>query len=225
MQPRTLAIVITLLPLLAVNGAYLMSAWNQHVAWCIPYIHGCTTISQAGRSGDTIFMFRATMFTQAVLLIWFWLFAKHWLDLLNGRPTAAAKIIYSLGVIGALFLILYIDFLGTEGEMQRFMRRYGVMLYFTLTPLAQLLMLNQLFRLKTTTPELAIDRRVLNYQLVVLLLILLIGIISLIVNYSGLKTYQSENIIEWNFSLLMTMNFAGYVVLWKNLRMQLITLK
>jgi hypothetical protein len=222
MQPRTLAIVITLLPLLAVNGGYLMSAWNEHVDWCIPYIHGCTTISKVGRSEDIIFMFRATMMIQAVLLIWFWLFIKRWLDLLNGRPTSAAKIICWLGSIGAVFLILYIDFLGTEGEMNRLMRRYGVTIFFTFTPLAQLLTLKQLFKLEAGTPTLAIDRRVLNYQLILLLLVLIIGIASLVINYTGNKTYESENIVEWNIYFLTTVYFAGYIVLWKNLRMNLI---
>lgn len=223
MQPRTLAILITLLPLFAVNGAYLMSAWHEHVAWCFPYIQGCTTISQAGRSGDTIFMFRAVMMTQAVLLIWFWLFVKQWLDLLHHRHTAAANIICWLGITGALCLILYIDFLGTHGEMNRFMRRYGVIIYFTFTPLAQLLLLNQLLRLKATSPTLEINHKVLTFQLVILLLILLIGIISLVLNYSGNKSYESENIIEWNFSLLMTLYFAGNIILWKKLRLQMLS--
>ena len=223
MQPRTLAILITLLPLFAVNAAYLMSAWNEHVGWCLPYIHGCTTISQAGRSGDTIFMFRAVMMVEAVLLVWFWLFARHWLDLLHKRPTKAAKIICWLGITGALFLILYIDFLGTQGEMNRFMRRYGVIIYFTFTPLAQLLLLNQLLKLKTALPALEINHKALKFQLVVLMLILLIGIISMALNYSGNKTYESENIIEWNFSLLMTLYFSGNIVLWKKLRFQLLS--
>lgn len=221
MQPRTLAIVVTLLPLLAVNGAYLMSAWHGHVTWCIPYIHGCTTISQAGRSGDTLFLFRALFMVQAVLLAWYWWYAKQWLDYLNSAKTVSATIIFWLGSIGALFLILYMDFLGTDGDMNRFMRRQGVLVYFTFTPLAQLLLYNQLHKLKAVSPALLTSHKALRFQLAVLVLMLLTGIISLIINYSGNKTYQSENIIEWNFSLLLALYFAGNIVLWKNLKFRL----
>lgn len=197
-----------------------MSAWNQHVDWCIPNIHGCTTISQAGRSGDTIYMFRAVMMLQAVFLFVYWLVVRQWLGLLNGYRTSSANIITGVGIIGALFLVLYLDFLGTDGEMNRFMRRQGILVYFTFTPLAQLLLLNQLFKLKTGSAS-SINRKALNYQLGVLLLILLIGIISLVINYSGNKTYQSENIIEWNFALLMHLYFAGNIVHWKKLELRL----
>jgi len=37
--------------------------------------------------------------------------------------------------------MLYIDFLGTAGENNRFMRRYGIMIFSTFTPLAQALLL------------------------------------------------------------------------------------
>ena len=50
MQPRILVIILTLLPLLACNGAYLLSAYEGFIPWCIPYIDGCTTISRAARS-------------------------------------------------------------------------------------------------------------------------------------------------------------------------------
>jgi hypothetical protein len=221
MQPRTLAIVITLLPLLTVNAAYLMSANAGLVPWCFPYLDGCTTISQAGRSGDTIFLFRIAMIVYAVLQIWFWTVALHWLNLITIKPAMSAKIMHGLGIIGALFLLLYIDFLGTSGEFQRFMRRFGIIIYFTFTPLAQLLKLNLLYKLKTTSPALPINHRVLQYQLAVLLMMLLMGIISLILGYTGNKTYESENIIEWNFSLLLTMYFAGTIILWKNARINL----
>lgn len=198
-----------------------MSANMGLVPWCFPYLEGCTTISQAGRSGNTIFLFRAAMMVQAVFLIWFWMYALYWLNLITNTPTMSAKIMAWSGITGALFLILYIDFLGTEGEFQRFMRRYGVIIYFTLTPLAQLLKLNVLYKLKTNS-SLNINHNVLRYQLVILLLMLLIGIISLVIGYTGNKTYESENIIEWNFSLLLAMYFAGTIFLWKNVRINLI---
>jgi hypothetical protein len=218
MQPRTLAILIFILPLLASNGAYLLSASEGFVPWCMPYIDGCTTISQAGRSGNTIFFYRAVVMTYSVLLMWFWLYSKSWLELLHGHTTKIAQIMLWLGLAGSIFLLIYIDFLGTTGEFNRFMRRIGAMLYFTLTPLAQLLLLNQHYNILRKKPEVSIKPKVLQYQLIILLLMLIIGATSIFLVVTNNNTYESENIVEWNFSLLVNLYFLGMVFLWKDNR-------
>ena len=218
MQPRTLALVITILPLLASNGVYLLSAYEGFIPWCIPYIDGCTTISRAARSGNSIFIYRATMIAYGLLLIWFWIYAQQWLNMLYGHTTKVARVILWLGIVAAIFLIIYIDFLGTTGEVNRFMRRYGIMVFFIFTPLAQLLMLRQHYNISSSKPEGAIKPGVLHYQLFILLLMLIIGIISITLDVTQNKTYETENIVEWNFSLLLNMYFLGMIFIWKDYR-------
>jgi hypothetical protein len=218
MQPRTLAILVITLPLLASNGAYLLSAYEGFIPWCMPYIDGCTTISQAGRSGNTIFFYRAMVFPYSVLLILFWLYSTSWLDLLHGHSTKIARIIFWLGLAGSIALLIYIDFLGTTGEMNRFMRRIGAMLYFTLTPLAQLLMLNQHYNILRKKPEASINPKVLQYQLIIILLMLIIAAISILLFVTDNITYEIENIVEWNFQLLLTLYFSGMIIIWKDYR-------
>lgn len=222
MQPRTLALIITITPLLVSNGVYLVSASEGFIPWCLPYIDGCTTISQAARSGNAIFIFRAVMIAYAVLLILFWLYAKHWLNLLYGHSTKMAGVILWLGIIAAIFLIIYVDFLGTSGEINRFMRRYGIMVFFTFTPLAQLLMLRQHYDILSSHPDNSIKAIVLHYQLIIILLMLIIGIISAALDILQIKTYESENIMEWDFSLLLNMYFAGMIFIWKDYKYHLL---
>ena len=221
MQPRTIALLVTLLPLVSANVAYLMSASAAYVPWCIPYIDGCTTISRAARYGDALFVFRGLMMFYAVLLICYWWIVKLWLNKLDGQPTKIAMTICWLGIIGALFLIIYIDFLGSTGSIYRFMRRYGVILYFSLTPLAHMLMINHIKKLKIKNPEIPVTTRILYYQTTIITLILILGISSVVMSYAGIKTYESENIIEWNYSLLLTLFFASSFFMWKNLRLKL----
>ncbi len=226
MQPRMLAIIITILPLLVTNGVYLLSAYEGLIPWCIPYIDGCTTISRAARSGNSIYIFRATMMAYSVLLIWFWIYAQQWLNLLYGYTTKASRIILWLGIVSALFLVLYIDYLGTTGEINRFMRRYGIMIFFTFTPLAQLLLLKQHYRILQSVHDGSkrpdpIKPAVLQYQLIVLLLMLLTGIISIVLDATNNKTDASQNIVEWNFSLLLNLYFVGMIYMWKNYRYHL----
>jgi len=209
---------MVILPLLASNGAYLLSAYEGFVPWCMPYIDGCTTISQAGRSGNTIFFYRAVVFPYSVLLILFWLYSTSWLDLLHGHSTNISRVIFWLGLAGSIALLLYIDFLGTTGEIKRFMRRIGAMLYFTLTPLAQLLMLNQHYKILRKKPEVSIKPKVLQYQRIILLLMLIIGAISILLVVTDNITDEIENIVEWNFSLLLNLYFLGMVFIWKDYR-------
>lgn len=216
MQPGKLVLLIIILPLLASNTVFLLSAYEGFIPWCIPYIDGCTTISQAARSGNSIFIFRATMIIYAVLLIWFWIYVQQWLNLLYDRTTKVARIITWLGISGAIFLIIYIDFLGTTGEVNRFMRRYGIMIFFTFTPLAQLLLLKQHYNIFRSLPGVVGRYRVLQSQFVVLFLMLLIGFISIVLDVLQIKTTESENIVEWNFSLLLNLYFIGMFFIWKD---------
>lgn len=218
MQPAMLALLIALLPLLANNAVYLLSAQQGYVPWCIPYIDGCTTISQAARSGDSIYVYRAVMMVCAVLQIWFWSYAKAWLDLLHGGPSRLARIIMWLGIVAALFLVVYIDFLGTSGEVNRFMRRYGILIFFTFTPLAQLLMLKMHYELLTSQQAVLLRTGWLRCQLVILGLMLMIGIASIVINLTGNKTYVSENIVEWNFSILLSLYYFAMTFIWKGYR-------
>lgn len=218
MQPRTVVVLVIILPLLASNGAYLLSAYEGFVPWCLPYIDGCTTISQAGRSGSTIFFYRAVVFPYSVLLICFWIYSKSWIDFLHGHSTKIAWIIIWLGLFGSISLLIYIDFLGTTGEFNRSMRRIGAMLYFTLTPLAQSLMLYQHYKILRKKPDAPIKQNVLQYQLIIILLMLMLGVISIFLIAIDSNTYEMENIEEWNFSLLLSLYFIGMIFLWKDFR-------
>jgi hypothetical protein len=216
MQPRTLALIIAMLPLFISNVVYLLSAYEGYMPWCIPYIDGCTTISKAARSGNSIFIFRATMITYGVLLIGFWIYVRQWLDQLYGHTTNIARIILWLGVVGAIFFIVYIDFLGTTGEVNRFMRRYGILIYFTCTPIAQILLLRQHYKILPSLQEDTMKPRVLEYQLIVVVLILAIGIVSGVLDVTNTKTNESENIVEWNIALLIQLYFLGMFFIWKD---------
>jgi len=221
MQPRTLAILITLLPLITTHAVYLLSGYEGNVPWCNPYFDGCTTISQAARSGNSIYIYRVTMIAYAVLMIWFWLYTKQWLEQILHEKSKLTDTILWVGIIGTLFLMVYIDFLGTTGEINRFMRRYGIMIYFTFTPLAQVLLLKLHYRaLESGTTE-NIKKPVLQFQLYVLLLMSIIGITSIILDVAQLKTYESENIVEWSFALLLNIYYAGMIFIWRNFRYHL----
>jgi hypothetical protein len=46
----------------------------------------------------------------------------------------------------------------------------------------------------------------------------IIGVISLFLAATGKNTYEYENIVEWNASLLLTLYFSGMLFIWKDYR-------
>jgi hypothetical protein len=132
------------LPVAAVFVAYALNRFTgtdlEPRFICNPYVDGCVSISRAVRSGPGLHLFRAVMLPCAMLLFISWAMVRDWLLCLDAcRPRRAAAVFW-LGAVGALFLVLYVTWLGTEGEWYRWLRRYGVTVYFGGTSLAQLLL-------------------------------------------------------------------------------------
>lgn len=221
MQPKTLALIITLLPFIITNIVYFVSAYEGYTPWCIPNIDGCASISKSARNGSSLFIFRATMIAYGVLLIWFWVYVKQWLHHLYGRSTAIANIILWLGIVGALSLIVYVDFLGTTGEFNRFMRRFGIMIYFICIPIAQILLLRQHYHILPSLKKGTIKRIYLQLQLLIVVLMLVVGVVSGVMEMMHIKTNESENIAEWNLALLMQLYFLVIIFLWKDYKYHL----
>ncbi len=61
-----------------------------------------------------------------------WLLCAAWLAR-YGATGRSLQWLPWLGVVAAIFLVVYGTFLGTEGDMYRWLRRYGTIVYFGLT--------------------------------------------------------------------------------------------
>ena len=134
-----LPLAIAALLVVAVHLAWWLSLRAGHVPACIPYIEGCTSISRAARHGLGNHVFRLLVLPCAALLALHWWTSVRWLAL-RGAPRSGGWLL-ALGIAAAVALAVYATFLGTEGAGYRFMRRYGVVVYFGASYLAQLLFL------------------------------------------------------------------------------------
>ena len=141
-----LPLLAGLLPLIATVGAYLMSIRLGLVPECNPFLEGCVSISRAARHDLPNLLFRALVLPAAVLQAICWLLCPDWLRTLDATPDRFQRALPALGVVAAVFLVLYGTFLGTEGEGYRWMRRYGVAFYFGLTCIGMLIVSDQMQR-------------------------------------------------------------------------------
>jgi hypothetical protein len=210
---RVIAWLNTLIPLLAVVGGYQIAIHQQVAEACLPLIEGCTSISRGVRNGDALFWFRGFMMPLSMLLVLYWVLQRRWLDEVVGRRHRHG-VILSLGVISALALVLYANYLGSDGGVYRFMRRFGVTFYFAFAALAQLLILQSV-----STAQLRLSREAQRWLKVMWGLVCAqwgIGLMSLAITITApINKFQLENIVEWNFALAMVCFYGVSGELWR----------
>lgn len=197
-----LALLVGLLPIVAINLSYVIAAATGSVPACIPYIEGCTSISATGRQPPASWLFKPALYVSALAMGLFWLHADRWLTTL-GEPSRRYRLAFVwVGMIGALALVVYVYNLGIAGDMYKLMRRYGINIYFGFTYLAQLLLANRLYRLAESAGDstlFAIARAMIG----LCLLLLIIGLYSIPARYFIADHTVMERVLEWNFALLM----------------------
>jgi hypothetical protein len=106
-----------------------------------------------------------------------------------------------LGVVSALFLILYAVFLGSKGEFYNLMRRYGVTVHLSFGVLAQILLTRELLPLAGVR----VPKGVVRAKLCLVSLLLALGLASIPLDYVVADKDRAENVVEWNFALLFAL--------------------
>jgi hypothetical protein len=198
----------------------------------MPYLDGCVSISRAARSGPGLTPFRWVMLASVPLLLLTWWSARRWLGSLRlgasvgqhvGKSRAKDRRVSAmaaLGMIGAVFLVLYVTALGNEGEWYGWQRHYGVTLYFGGTALAQLLLVWILWPLRQTVQASRLMRPITLLTLLVSLQWVL-GVFSAfkrLIFENPVLIDQIENVIEWWYALAMSLAFLVIARMFSNTR-------
>ena len=195
---RTLALIVAVLPVVAANLCYLISAAAGIIPWCFTYVDGCTSISSTGRHGVGYVLFKAAMLPQAALLVAFWQRYGQHLD--AAGQYRGLRLARRAGEVGALFLVIYVVTLGADTALYAVMRRYGVFVFFLGTFLGMCCVSYWQWRH-------AADSARSRTLAALCAAMLLLGLAEIPLGKFGLADNQAENIIEWNFALLMQLWF------------------
>ncbi|MDX1556309.1 MAG: hypothetical protein R3212_09805, partial [Xanthomonadales bacterium] len=105
---------------------------------CNPYVEGCVSTSRAVRSGPGLLWFKAAMLPVAALMLITWRATGAWMVAQGDPQPGVRRWAVRLGIGGAIALVFYVLYLGTDGAVYAWLRRYGVVFFFGLTALAQL---------------------------------------------------------------------------------------
>lgn len=189
-----------LLPVVAGTAAYVVAAATESVPTCIPYFDGCTSISSTGRTHPSRWVFKPLILAAAVAMGAFFILAGR---LTSHRDTRRVDPVVACGIVAALALIVYVTFLGSKVELFETLRRYGVSMFFGVTFLTQLLLARRLGGMRSAT------NRAARWMLIVCAALLIVGLASIPVSNFVVDNKRIENVIEWNFALLLHLNFLA----------------
>ncbi len=208
-----LAVLAGALPVLAANLAFLVNI-QAGLEGCFPYWDGCMSVSRGVRTGPGLWLFKVLALPGAIAMALCWRQVGRWLGVHVQDPGDTRRNIRTivwLGLIGACFSLVYAAALGTEGELYKWMRRYGVVFYFGLTGLAQLWLLSVVWKRRREIVGGRLIHYVSGYAGVV-------GLTWALGVASALKRKliddpdfldRVENALEWDFALALSMAFVA----------------
>ncbi len=206
-----LALAAGLIPLLTIHTTFFVSVMEGHISMCVPYWDSCTSISRTGRYGTSYFIFKGTMLPAATLGILLWWLNARWLQHLGIHTSGVAWIPW-LGLIASLALAAYTLALGHEGDGFNLIRRIGVVLYFSLTFLCEVLVSAGL---RGHPQWHHIGGRLLN----LCLLTLAVGILSVVLNGVAPEVHsRTDDAFEWTLALLINVHALWLAFLWRKNR-------
>ena len=209
-----------LLPMVATLVAYPLSVRLGLVELCNPFVDGCTSISRAARHGLPNHLFRALLLPAAVLQGLSWMLCAAWLRGLGVAPTHKLRALPWLGLAAAAFLVLYGSFLGTEGSAYRWMRRYGVVVYFGSTCIAMLIVSGAA---QGVVPQARGVVRALYALCIALPLLGLVNTLAPLFDASAATIDALQNSTEWWGGLVFTLFFLAIAWLCRAARFEVRT--
>ena len=179
------------IPVLTVIISYFISFFGGFVDWCMPLLDGCTSISKVGRYGISFYLYKLFIIPSLILTIIFWYQINLYIHKSN--------FLFSLATVSSVFLIVYLIALGFDGNIYRFMREIGIFVFFILTPVCQVWLTISISSEK-------IKAKNILYILIFLYLVCVVSYLFIL----PLDNANYENIIEWNFALLIFLFFPVF---------------
>ncbi len=214
-----LAFLAGLLPLVGTLTAWALSTHLQLIPACNPFWEGCVSVSRAARHDLPNYIFRAFVLPAAALQALVWLLMARWIAPLAG-PGSGLRWLAPLGITAAVALVLYGAFLGTEGQIYRWLRQYGTVIYFGFTCLC-LLIAGAAVQRAVRAGRLQLPRLIERSMVSLAVTLVLLGVGNAIVAAmigGELKT-RVENVTEWWGALIFVIGFFSISWMWRRERL------
>lgn len=214
MRAAPIALITGLLPFLCIHLSFVIAASHGHVDWCNPYWDSCTSISATGRELPEKLLFKFIMIPAGLMAMLFWWLVYQWLAQVG---QCRSPVMLAVGAVAGLFLILYVVALG-EGREYQGLRRTGIILFFSLTFLAQLL---YLARCASVANRTMLQARVIRWQGRAAITLLAIGISTVLLDLFYQNYDAIEDAFEWVMMLFIVAQFVSHYGLWQEVDLRI----
>lgn len=206
-----LPLICTLIPGIATHLSWFLATAFQIIDPCCPYWSDCVSISRTARQLPVSLVFKGLIIPHALLTAWVWFLVWVWLTRL-GIAGKSAPLIFMLGGVAGFAMVVYLLALGVQGDDFRLARRTGVIISFSFTYLAQLLLYRKLHRCRD---KLSLNPLIISGQKLICIALLTVGISSLVLEvvYTDYKRWQDA--FEWWFALFLYGYFFTLAAAWK----------
>ena len=186
-----------MVPAVAVHAAWWLARAAGDIPDCIPHVEGCTSISRAARHGTANGVFKALMLPAAALYAANWLAAARWIGSRTGS-TAGARGLVPLGLVAGVALAVYTAYLGSEGAVYGWLRRYGITFYFAATFCAMLVFI----RAVRALPGMRRPVGVMTGLCVAMLALGLANVLAPLFGTDDVLRERLRDALEWQLGLL-----------------------
>jgi hypothetical protein len=187
---------LALLPPIAIFVALSLNRLANSVDVCTPFLDGCVSISRAVRASPGLPWFRFLILPCcAVLPLTFYLIAQQYFPF--------SRMMQRCANVAALFLLLYVCFLGSDGAFYQWLRRLGIVFFFAGAGLAQLF-----FARCLSTRQTPAAISTLRWLRLLGAAMLLLALLHLVIKHGFPLQEPIENISEWWLAFLLCCGFA-----------------
>lgn len=195
-----------------INVCFVIAASLGQIGWCFPYLEGCVSISKAAREVPAQQIYRFCILIGACLMIVYWLLCGRWLSQLKGSG-AGGQAFVIIGVVAAVLLVFNVALFGDSEGVLKTVRRICVAGFFSLYLVAQLMFTSALSKTvkQMTSPGLARVARAKTFICTAQLALAVLVVMAPLFESRG----SINNIVEWDFLLLMLIFSVVTAVAWK----------
>ena len=196
-------------PLLTITTTYIIAASAEHVATCVPYLTGCTSVSSTGRMAPESLVFRAGLLPAAVILVLFWHRCAMFLEL-GGDQSARVAALKAIGCVLGVSLMLYALTLGFEETAYSRLRRLGMSGFAIGTFVAELLFIVGYKPMRRADTEAS-----WRWLIVLCFALPVFDLVSEVVKWAGVEGNSPDHVATWNAFVVASIYYLVIGTIWR----------
>jgi len=179
-----------------------------------PLIYGETSISNVVKRFPVNWLFKPFLYLSSILMIFYWMTYQKVFNNINNIKKIDKFLIF--GVASSIFLFLHVLFLGMEIDSQAFkkLRRLIIISFLLCELIAQYFLVRKIYEMRALVFKYLYKNLVFTkFAFVSIILFASTIIVAILIFYNLSSAF--DNILEWNYFLLLLIFYLLSSIMWK----------